>query len=53
MVRRRLWTDFMTTMTLKRHEDIDDTLTVTVDFPDGRYAVRPGQERDWRVKKVE
>jgi len=53
MVRRRLWTDFKTTMTLKRHEDIDDTLTLTVDFPDGKYAVRPGPQRDWKVKKVE
>jgi hypothetical protein len=35
------------------HEDIDRTLTVTVDFPDGKYAVRPGLERDWKVRKVD
>jgi hypothetical protein len=26
---------------------------VTVDFPDGTYAVRPGPERDWKVRKVD
>ena len=49
--RRRFWVDFETTMRLKNIEDIDKTLTVTVDFPDGRYAVRPGPNRDWKVRK--
>jgi len=51
VVHRRLWADFHATATLRNLNDIDDTLMVTVDFPDGRYAVRPGPERDWKVRK--
>jgi hypothetical protein len=50
--RRRFWVDFRTAVMLEKLEDVDNTLTVTVDFPDGKYAVRPGPVRDWRVRKV-
>jgi hypothetical protein len=50
--RRRFWVDFRTAVTLEKQEDVDNTLAVTVDFPDGEYAVCPGPERDWKVRKV-
>ena len=50
--RRRFWVDFRTAVMLQKLEDVDNTLTVTVDFPDGKYAVRPGPERDWKVRKL-
>jgi hypothetical protein len=50
--RRRFWVDFHTSLMLSDHEEIDHSLMVTVEFPDGKYAVRPGPERDWKVRKV-
>jgi hypothetical protein len=50
-MRRRFWIDFTTRMMLRDHKEIDGTLTVYVDFPDGRYAVCPGPSRNWKVTK--
>lgn len=51
--RCRFWVDFHMSVMLSDHKQIDHSLMVTVDLPDGEYAVRPDPERDSKVRKVD